>query len=317
VQADGGSPLISFVMCAWRPRRKWLLEAVGSVLDQRGCRLELLVIDDGSPEPVAELLSGIDDNRMLIEQVEHGGLARARNAGAALARGDYIRFVDCDDFYPADSTARLLELTGGADDLVSYGATLMCDEELRPVWKMVSRVQGSFTVPALLGRFTIRPHALLFPRRVVEQTGEFDPSFRVTEDWDYVLRASEHARTRGDAGVATYYRRHSSAMTADTVGGEEAGRRIVQTYFERHPELRGTGLERLAKARLEAMSARVHATHGRPREAMRRLWKALTLDPRAVAHEAAQISAAVWGHFRYGQIARMVSALTPAKPPSH
>lgn len=300
-------------MCAWRPKREWLLQAVRSVLDQRGCRLELLVIDDGSPEAVADLLSGIEDDRLLVERIDHGGLARARNEGAARARGDYIRFVDCDDFYPPDSTARLLELTGGADDVITYGATLICDEQLRPVWKMASRVEGSFTVPSLLGRFTIRPHALLFSRRVVEQTGEFDPSYRVTEDWDYVLRASEHARTRGDGGVATHYRRHSSAMTADTVGGEQAGRRVVESYFERHPELRGTSLERLAEARLEAMSARVNATHGQPREALRRLGKALTLDPRAVGYEIAQIAPAVWGHMRYGQLQRMLLALRPKR----
>ena len=101
-------------MSAWKPNREWLLEAVNSILAQRGCRFELLVIDDGSPQPVAELLEHINDARMRVERVPHGGLSRARNAGAALARGDYIRFVDCDDFYPPDSTARLLELTGGA-----------------------------------------------------------------------------------------------------------------------------------------------------------------------------------------------------------
>jgi hypothetical protein len=305
--------LVTIVMSAWKPNPQWLREAVQSVLAQRGCRFELLVIDDGSPQPVAELLDGIDDVRMRVERVPHGGLSRARNAGAALAKGDYIRFVDCDDFYPPDSTARLLELTGGADDVVTYGATLMCDEDLRPIWKMVSRVDGDFTVPSLLGRFHIRPHVLLFPRRVVEQTGEFDPSYRVTEDWDYVLRASEHARARGDTSVATYYRRHGSAMTADTAGGEEAARRVVKDYFERHPELQGSRLERLAEARLQATSARVRATHGQPREALRRFWRALTLDPRAVVYEVAQILQAIWGHLRYGQLRRMLAALAPRR----
>jgi GT2 family glycosyltransferase len=309
----GGSPLVTIVMSAWKPNREWLHQAVNSILAQTGCRFELLVIDDGSPQPVAELLDGIEDARMRVERVPHGGLSRARNAGAALARGDYIRFVDCDDFYPAGSTARLLQLTGGADDVVTYGATLMCDEQLRPVWKMVSRVQGDFTVPSLLGRFHIRPHVLLFPRPVVEATGEFDPSYRVTEDWDYVLRASEHARARGDSSIATYYRRHGSAMTADTAAGEEAARRVVTCYFERHPELRGSRLERLAEARLQATSARVRATHGQPGEALRRFGIALRLDPRAVGYELAQILQAIWGHLRYGQLRRMLSALTPRR----
>ena len=190
----------------------------------------------------------------------------------------------------------------------------MCDEQLRPVWKMVSRVEGSFTVPSLLGRFHIRPHVLLFPRRVIEETGEFDPSYRVTEDWDYVLRASEHARTRGDTNVATYYRRHGSAMTTDTAGGEEAARRVVRSLLRAPPRAaRARRLERLAEARLQATSARVRATHGQPREALRRFWKALRLDPRAVGYEIAQIASAVWGHLRYGQLRRMASALAPRR----
>jgi GT2 family glycosyltransferase len=305
--------LVTIVMSAWKPRQDWLLEAVDSILAQRGCRFELLVIDDGSPQPVAELLQHLDDPRLRIERVEHGGLSRARNAGARLAHGDYLRFVDCDDYYPPDSTAQLLALANGADDVITFGATLMCDEQLRPVWKMISRVDGDFTVPSLLGRFHVRPHALLFPRRVVEETGEFDPTYRVTEDWDYILRASEHARARGDANVATWYRRHGSAMTADTAAGEEAARRVVRSYFERHPELRGSRLERLAEARLQATSARVRATHGQPREGLRRFWKALRLDPRAVAYEAVQVVQAVWGHLRHGQLRRMLSTVLPRR----
>ena len=147
----------------------------------------------------------------------------------------------------------------------------------------------------------------------MEATGEFDPSYRVTEDWDYVLRASEHARARGDANVATYYRRHGSAMTADTAAGEEAARRIVTEYFERNPELRGSRLERLAEARLLATSGRVRATHGQPAEGARRHWSALRIDPRAVGYEIAQIVQAVWGHLRYGQLGRMATALKPRR----
>ena len=312
---ESTSPLVSLVMPTWKPQAGWFRQAVQGALAQRGCRFELLVVDDGSPEPVADLLEGIDDPRLRVERIPHGGLAKARNAGASLARGDYVRFIDSDDVCERDSTARLLALMNGSDDCITYGATLVCDSDLRPVWKMASRVQGEFTIDCLLGRFVVRPHTLLFPRRVLEATGEFDSSLRVSDDWDYVLRASEHARVRGDRNVATFYRRHSSSITTDTSTGEDDARRVVESYFERHPEQRGTRLERLAQARLEVMTARMRASHGQPRGALAHFRKALVLDPRAVAYEIGQIVPAVWGHLRYGRLSRLFSQLAPAKRP--
>jgi glycosyltransferase involved in cell wall biosynthesis len=308
VAPDSRSALVSLVMPTWQPQAEWFREAVTAALAQRGCRLELLVIDDGSPEPVAELLAGIADPRLRVERIPHGGLAKARNAGASLARGDYVRFIDSDDVCERDSTARLLNLMNGSD-CVTYGATLVCDSNLRPIWKMASRVEGEFTVPCLLGRFVVRPHTLLFPRRVLEATGEFNPMLRVSDDWDYVLRASEHAHTRGERRVATFYRRHSSSVTTDTSTGEQDARRVVSSYFERHPEQRGTRLERLAEARLEIMIARMRASHGQPRGGLEHFRKALALDPRSVPYELAQILPAVWGHLRYGRVSRLLSQL--------
>jgi hypothetical protein len=313
VTPDSSSPLVSLVMPTWRPQAGWFREAVQGALAQRGCRFELVVIDDGSPEPIANLLDGIEDARLRVERIPHGGLAKARNAGASLARGDYVRFIDSDDVCERDSTARLLNLMNGSHDCITYGATLVCDSDLRPVWKMASRVTGDFTVECLLGRFVVRPHTLLFPRRVLEATGEFDSTLRVSDDWDFVLRASEHARTRGDRKVATFYRRHTSSVTADTSTGEQDARRVVSSYFERHPEQRGTRLERLAEARLEVMAARMRASHGQPGGSFAHLRKALVLDPRAVAYEIGQIVPAVWGHVRYGRLSRLFSQLTPKR----
>ena len=99
------TPTVSLLMAAYAQRPAWLREAVSSALGQRDCSFELILIDDGSPEPVAELLAEFDDPRLRVLRVEHGGVSRARNAGIAAARGRYIRFLDSDDDSPPDSTA--------------------------------------------------------------------------------------------------------------------------------------------------------------------------------------------------------------------
>jgi hypothetical protein len=307
-RVDGRPPLVTMIMPVWRPRSDWLLQAVGSALAQRACDVEVVVVDDGNEQPVAELLADAADERLRVLRVPHAGEASARNAGLVEARGEYIRFIDADDVLERDSTARLLRLIGTDEDKIAYGSTLVCDGDLRPLWKMVSRLEGDVVVDCLLGRFTVRVPAMLFPRRIVEATGEWDPDFRVSHDWDYVLRALEHASVRGEREVAAYYRKHphSSIGTNATTVGEEGARRVVARYFERHPEQRGTALERQAESRLYAIAARVQATRGQPIECLRRLRQAVALNPAAIVQEITQSLPAVGGHVRHA-LSRPVS----------
>jgi Glycosyl transferase family 2 len=280
--------LVSLMMPAWRPRAEWLRDAVRSALAQTGCAIELVLIDDGSPVPVAELLEGFDDPRLRIIRIDHGGEAHARNSGIAEARGDYLRFIDADDVIEPASTSLLLELCEGRRDLIAYGATLFCDEDLRPLWKMTSEIEGNGVTACLLGRFQTRLTAFLFPRRVIELTGAWDPDFEVSPDWDFILRSLEHAQVRGIGSVAALYRRHPGGVTANPAAGAKAAERVVARYFERHPEQRDTVLERKARARALAHAGRIYATHRRPGKAISRLARAARLDPGAVWMEVSQ-----------------------------
>jgi hypothetical protein len=306
-RAEGASPVVSIIMPVWRPRNDWLRQAVESALVQRDCDLELIVVDDGNPEPVTGLLAETADERLRVVRVEHGGKSQARNAGIAAARGERLRFVDADDVLEPGSTARLLRLIGDDEDVIAYGATVFCDRDLRPVWTMVSHLEGRVSEPCLLGRFTVRPQALLFPRRIVEATGAWDEALRVSEDWDFVLRALEHASVRGTDEPAVFYRKHMEAATTDLVAGEAGAEHVVRRYFERHPEQRGTALERKARARLAAMGARVHLTRGRPIGSLRRLGRAVVLDPTAVGHEILQAMPAIRGKVAHNVTVRLES----------
>jgi glycosyltransferase involved in cell wall biosynthesis len=291
--------LVSLVMPVWRPRRDWLLQAVESALDQRGCEVEVVVVDDGNPKPVAELLEDLRDPALRVVRVEHGGPSHARNAGIEAARGRLLRFVDADDVCEPASTARLAELIGGADDVIAYGRTVFCDQELRPVWTMSSKLEGRIGPAAVLGRFHVRPESLLFPSAVVDAAGPWDPSLRVCEDLEFISRAVEHAEVRPDPGVATFYRKHGESTSADIARGDEGFRRVIERYLERHPEQRGTWLERRAHAGRQATAARASATRGKVAPALRRLGRSVLLDPRASVRELWFALPALWGHARH------------------
>jgi len=272
-----------------RPTRAWLNEAVTSVLEQREVELELVIVDDGSDPPVRELLETAEDSRVRILRTEAHGVAHARNAGLAAVRGQYVRFADADDVLEPDSTARLLGLAG--DGSIAYGATLVCDESLEPLAVRESRLQGRVEEACLLGDFDVRLPALLFPRAVVDAVGEWDPDFAVCSDWDFVLRALEHAPARGDGTPVLRYRRHSGSLTrtATLEQAEGAWQRVAARYFARHPERRGTELERRSRTMLALHWARTYAYRGDGPAWRSRLRAGFRSDPRAALREAPRL----------------------------
>ena len=276
---DVEQPLVSLVMPVRQPRREWLRAAVESALGQRGCAIELIVIDNGNDVPVAEDLADVHDGRLRIVRTTPGGVSRARNAGLAAARGTHVRFLDCDDVFEPDSTALLLALATD-DATISYGATAYCDADLRPYKTLVCDLQGVLGERAL-NEFTVTLPSLLFPRRVVDLAGLWDEELAMCEDWDFVLRALEHARVRGDTRVASYYRRHTTSAVGSTSIeiSERSAARVVDKYVARHPEYADSAAVRRAHAsRLTSAGARYLQQDDR-RRALARYAAAVRIDP--------------------------------------
>lgn len=280
------SPDVSLVMAARQPKPEWLRAAVASALGQVGCALELVVVDDGSSPSVDELLGDIADERLRTVAVEHQGVAHARNIGTRAAKGEFVRYLDADDVLEQGSTARLLALARTGS--IAYGTTIVCDEELRPYGRIECALEGDLTVPCLLGRFDVRL-AWLFPRRVLDASGAWDSSFLVCEDWDFVLRALELAPARSDSAVALYYRRHDASLTRSAGVGEAetAARSVVRRYFERHPDLSGSRLERRALAAVDIDKALGYAYVRNRRSSLSRIRDAAFRDPMTVLRSSA------------------------------
>jgi glycosyltransferase involved in cell wall biosynthesis len=280
--------LVSLIMPVWRPQRDWLVEAVESALAQRECLLELVIVDDGCEPPVQDLLD-IRDQRLRFVRIAHAGQGAALNAGIAAARGEWLRFVDADDVLTPGSTRHLAELMDG-DRIVAYGSTMVCDEHLAPQSAIGSSLQGDVVADCLLGRFSTRHPSMLFSRRTVEAAGPWDTTFRVSADWDFALRALEHAEARGDGEIATLYRRHgrSVSRTADVAAGEESRRRMITKYFERHPDQRGSALERDAWSALYVERGRAYWDAHQYRASVDRFARAIRVEPVTGARELAQ-----------------------------
>ncbi len=90
---------ISIVMPVYNTEPKYLKPAVESVLGQTYKNFELIIVDDGSAPACAQLCDEIQekDARIIVIHQKNVGVSTARNAGADLARGDYLMYMDSDD----------------------------------------------------------------------------------------------------------------------------------------------------------------------------------------------------------------------------
>ena len=104
-------PLITIIIPVYKIE-KYLDECVESVVNQTYKNLEIILVDDGSPDTCPQICDkwAEKDKRIIAVHKENGGVSTARNAGLKIAKGDYIGFIDGDDYAESDWAEFLLNL---------------------------------------------------------------------------------------------------------------------------------------------------------------------------------------------------------------
>ena len=102
--------LISIIIPIYNVEQ-YLKECVDSVLNQTYSNLEIILVDDGSPDRCPEMCDEYARNDLRVQVIhkENGGLSAARNAGLDVAKGEYISFVDSDDYISEDMIQALYD----------------------------------------------------------------------------------------------------------------------------------------------------------------------------------------------------------------
>ena len=113
----------------------YLDKCVQSIVDQTYKNLEIILVDDGSPDRCGELCDAwaAKDGRIRVVHKKNGGLSDARNAGMAIATGEYMGFIDSDDYIAPDMYRLLLErLTADDSDIAACGVEMIFEDGMPP-----------------------------------------------------------------------------------------------------------------------------------------------------------------------------------------
>lgn len=171
-------------------------ECINSALLQLNSGGEIICIDDGSTDGSIEIVKDIarKDSRIKLRTQQNQGAGAARNAGIKAAKGEYIAFLDADDYYPSDNTlARLYAAAKTNNALICGGSFCEVNENKAVTIFSGARAGNTFTDEGWINfsdyQFDYGYYRFIYRRDFLLQNDLFFPNYRRYQDPPFMLHA--------------------------------------------------------------------------------------------------------------------------------
>ena len=206
------TPLVSVIMPCYNAA-PYVQQAIDSVLCQSYGDVELIFVDDGSSDAspaIAADLARQHPGRITLLRTNRAGPYPARNFGLAHAHGEFVAFLDADDYWANDFLEKLHSKLIAADAVLAYcgwqnvGATDRTNEPYIPP----DYEQGDKLELLLRAASPWPIHAALMRRSIIDEVGGFDTNFATCMDYDLWLRIGASRPIVRVPEVLAYYRFH-------------------------------------------------------------------------------------------------------------
>src|SRR5829696_2546414 len=201
----------------------YIQEAVDGLLAQSLQDWELVVVDDGSSDSTPQILANFTDQRIRIIRQQNAGEACARNVGLDHATGEYVAFLDADDFYfpnALEDLASFLDTNPQYDVVFSDGQ--ICDEHDHPLMTL-SEVRPGIYTGKILDKVVISSSVVTVPvctmtrrSKIKEHSVRFDPNLVIGPDWDFWIQLAVHVNFGYLDKSTCKYRIHTNNISRTT-----------------------------------------------------------------------------------------------------
>lgn len=214
-------PLVSIIIPCYN-QAKYLPYSLASVLEQTYLNWECIIVNDGATDETAQVAKEWCSKHNGFQYLEkpNGGLSSARNAGIAVAKGDYIQFLDADDIVVATKLHSSIQLIQEKEGIVVSNFASFDDlsaKKTAPPYCQLS--QDKLNFKSILYQwdilFTIPIHCGFFPKSIFE-TIFFNEELKAKEDWLFWIQVAQKniPFIYLDTTLALY-RTHPMSMTKD------------------------------------------------------------------------------------------------------
>jgi len=217
-------PLVSVIMPAYNSGQL-IRRSIQSVIGQTYKRWELIVINDGSKDNTAEIVSemaAVDPRIKLITQ-KNGGIGRSRNSGYNHASGEWLAYLDHDDLWTPDKLEKQMHVAGQnpSYDVLFCGGWFFYIDDLTNLVDYKT-IYGEFSAERMFLRQLeenyIPTLAVVVKKSILEKIGPWDESKAIQgcDDYDYWFRMAQvNATFYGLNDKLFYYRKHGSNYSND------------------------------------------------------------------------------------------------------
>lgn len=205
-------PLVSIVLPTYK-RAQVLPNAIRSILNQTYTNLELIIVDDNSPDDTPEIVKSFSDERIRYVRNEPNlKLPRALNKGFSLARGAYLTWTSDDNLFAENAIEKMvgaLQADGDCDFVYAdYFLFADIDAAGNALEKRHEKLPGQLQ----LEKNNHIGACFMYTRKAYEAVGEYDPDLFLVEDYDYFMRIAKQFKACHIPEPLYYFRRHDDAL---------------------------------------------------------------------------------------------------------
>lgn len=199
---------------------KYIRRCVNSILNQTYTDIEIILVDDGSPDNCPQICDDYSkiDSRIKVIHKKNGGLSDARNAGMAVAKGQYISFIDSDDYVSNDFIKTLLDTMISEDsDIVECSIVKFYEDNHFGTYNDDFKITSFSTVDGLSALIAEKPFHQYVWNKLYKRDLALDIPYAVgklneDEFWTYQVFGRASRITRINKTMYYYFQRSSSIM---------------------------------------------------------------------------------------------------------
>jgi glycosyltransferase involved in cell wall biosynthesis len=226
-------PKVSVIIPAYNASQ-FIVPAIESVLNQTSTDYELVFVDDGSIDDTAAIVMSYGERIKYVYQ-KNQGLSSARNVGIEKAEGEYLAFLDADDYWDRRKLSyQVVVLDRSPSVGVVYTALKVVNKDGCEIGERRCSIRGQIFFSLLTENCVVGScSSSLIRRECFDTAGTFDETFSASEDWDLWLRIAPHYLFDFVDLPLTFYRIHPGNMHKDLALMERNVFHVLEKLFKR------------------------------------------------------------------------------------